>query len=231
MAVITAEVLSACGVPPEEKESRAAAALEQKYGIQFEIKKVYPQKFGELYYEVQAYPVDDPELLFTANIDTEDDKSSDNYVERLVCRKVSGAVEKNLDGLPAYYYVYTIGIGAQSIVSDPSISIEAYSALDGGNKLRSLLFVVPDADTTADGLYESISKAFTGLEYLDASIRLMIASREEMDAIEAYFEQNDDLYSEYVGLTNHLTTVDIPFQNGSISISKDMFKAQIGGAV
>lgn len=84
MAIITASVLAACGTKPEDREARASAALSAKYHQEFEITQVYPQRFGDLYYEVQAYPAGDPQILFNAAIDTEDDQISDTYVERRV---------------------------------------------------------------------------------------------------------------------------------------------------
>lgn len=201
VAIITAEVLSACGVKPEEKEARAKAVLEQKYGIKFEIAEIYPQKFGELYYEVQAYPADDPLTRFSASIDTEDDGCSDTFVERRVCRDIAEQVAQNLDSLEGYYDLFVISRTPPAITADKDISIYDYSQLDKPNLFRVNLYVKPEG-ADAGALYQSLSGLLTGLEYLDCETRLYLVDQEQMEAVQAYLETHDVLDSDYQQMTN-----------------------------
>ena len=130
MPVITEEVLRACLIKPEEKEPHAKAALEQKYGMEFEITEIYPQKFGELYYNVQAYAKEEPLLRFSASIDTEDDGCADTLVERRICRDIAEKAARNLDDLEGYYDVFVYARGPQPITADTGLSIAEYAALD-----------------------------------------------------------------------------------------------------
>jgi len=226
MAIITSEILSACGVAPEEKESRAANALARKYNKEFEITEVYPQKFGELYYEVQAYAVDAPQLRFTAAVDTEDDGVSDTYVERLVCAAISQRISENLDALPGYYYVETQAVGPQPITEDAGISIADYAALDQLNRFQVELFVVPEGKD-AQTFYDSLSNMFAGLDCLNGKVRLHVVRDEDMEAVQAYFEQNDKLGLAYLELTEDFFCLEVPYSAGSIAMSGTEFASAI----
>jgi len=226
MAIITASVLSACGTRPEDRESRAKAALEQKYHREFEIIEVYPQKFGDLYYEVQACAVDEPEVRFTASVDTEDDMVSDTYVERRVCAAITQGMENNLDTLPGYYYLFTQAVGPQPITSDAEISIEGYAALDPYNRFQINLFAVPEEASPAP-FYASVSRLFEGLEYLAGSARLYVVNAEQMQAVQDYLAINDKPDMEYKQLTRGFFSVDIPYEKGTIKMTEAEFTAVV----
>lgn len=227
MAIITAEVLAACGVPPEEKEGRAKAALEQKYQREFEIIQVYPQKFGDLYYEVQAYAVDEPQLRFSAAIDTGDSNISDSYVERRVCAAISNRAAENLDGLPGYYYLLTRAVGPQPFADDPQIGIREYAALDPLNWFRIDLFVVPDRGER-DAFYKSLGALMGGLEYLTVKVRLYVVDEEQNEAVQEYWETNETENLEYKEMTSVFFSVELPFEKGALTISEEEFATMVG---
>lgn len=222
MAIITTEVLAACGVNPAEKESRAKAALERKYQKEFEITQVYPQKFGELYYEVQAYAVEDPQMRFVATIDTEDERISDTYVERRVCAAIAQQAAENLDKLPGYYYVFVHAGGPQPIADDPKISIRDYAQLDSYNRFQIHIYMKPErADSTS--VYESLKNVFSGMEYLTGSVRLYVVNEDQMESVQAYFDINDDVYSDHMELTKKFFTLDVSYNEGIIAMDESDF--------
>ncbi len=222
MAIITTSVLTACGVEPAEKETRAEAALARKYGQAFDVLQVYPQKFGDLYYEVQACPVDEPLLRFSAVIDTEDDGVSDTYVERRVCAAISRQAEENLDKLPATYYLFVGAAGPQPITEDKDISIEDYAALDPLNMFRLELFAIPEGRDPA-AWYQGMGNLFSGLEALRGNVKLYLVDEKQMDAIQAYFELNDETNFEYLELTKEFFCLEIPYQQGVIGLTEQVF--------
>lgn len=226
MAIITSSVLSACGVKPEEKESRAANALARKYQKDFEIAEIYPQKFGDLYYEVRAYPVDDPMVCFSASIDTEDDRISDTYVERLVCTAISQQAAKNLDVLPAYYYLFVHAIGPQPIVDDAEVTVEDYAAMDPYNRFQIELFAVPE-EKDINALYDGLSKLYEGMDYLNGNVCLYIIDEERMEAVQTYFETSDGLKFDFYRLSKEFFSFEIPYENGRIMMSKETFAATV----
>lgn len=222
MAIITAEVLAACGVRPEDRESRARAALEQKYHKEFEITQVYPQKFGEMYYEVQAYAVDDLQVRFSAAIDTEDENISDSYVERSVCTAIAQKAEENLDQMPGIYYLSVFAGGPQPYTEDPNISIQDYAALDTLNVFQVELLITPDGKDS-EGLYNSLGSIFNGMECLSGVIRLYLVNAEQMEAAQIYLDANDRLHSEYLELTRDFFRLEIPYQKGVLGMSGQEF--------
>lgn len=222
MAIITASVLSACGVKPEERESRAKAALEQKYSREFEILEVYPQKFGDLYYEVQACAVEEPLIRFSAAVSTEEDTISDSYVERRVCAAAARRAGENLDQMPGIYYVDVFAGGPQPYTEDPDISIQDYAALDTLNVFQVELFVVPEKKDP-EAFYSSISGLFSGMECLSGAVRLYLVSEEQMSAAQEYLEVSDDLYSEYLEVTKGFFRLDIPYRKGVLDMSAEEF--------
>lgn len=226
MAIVTASVLSACGVKPEDRENRAAEALARKYHKEFEITQVYPQKFGELYYEVQAYAVDEPLVRFTASVDTEDEAVSDTYVERRVCAAISQQAAENLNELPAYYYLFVHAIGPQPIVNDAEITIRDYAALDSYNRFRIELFAVPE-EQDADAFYCTLAKLYRDLDYLNGDARLFLVDEEQMEIVQAYFETNDEPGFEFFRLTKEFFSFEIPYKNGDIEINREVFAAAV----
>lgn len=228
MAIVTAAVLAACGTKPEDKENRAKTALEKKYQKEFEITQIYPQKFGDLYYEVQAYALDEPQVRFTAAIDTEDDNISDSYVERRVCAAISRQAEQNLDGLPGYYYLSVQAQGPQPVISDAAISIKDYAALDAYNCFLIELFVVPESSDGA-AFYQSLAKLFENMEFLAGDVRLFMVNVEQSQAVQAYFELHNSPDFEYMQLTKEFFSVDIPYKSGSISMTEAEFIVAVGG--
>lgn len=228
MAIITTSVLTACGVRPEEKEQRAKEALERKYNREFEITAVYPQKFGELYYEVQAYAADDPLVRFTAAVDTEDDNISDSYPEQRVCAAISRKAEENLDGLPGIYYVRTHAVGPQPITDDADISIQDYAALDPLNLFRIEIYVTPEQSDTAL-CYKALSQLYHELECLTGTGRLFVINEEQMQAVQTYFDANDERTHEYTMLTQDFFFLDINYEKGVIGMTEQAFADAVKG--
>lgn len=227
MAIITASVLEACGVPPEEKEARAKAALEEKYNKTFEIIQVYPQKFGDLYYEVQAYAVDEPELRFTATIDTEDNGVSDSYVERRVCAAISSQAAENLDSLPGYYYLVTRALGPQPSTADAQISIQDYVALHPNGRFQIYLFVTPDQEGDKTSIYQSLEKLLGGLEYLRVNVGMYVVDEAQIEAVQEYWELNDTPDLDYKEMTAGFFFLELPFEQGTLGMSQEQFFAKV----
>lgn len=226
-ALIMSCFTSACGSSTEQCKQRAKELLEQKYNKSFEISKMYPMKYGQIYYDVQAFAADMPKLRFVASIDIEDDNFSDNYVNRLVCYRISQKIGENLDDLPAYYYIYSHSLGFQAPADDPEISIEDYSKLASDFKVRTELYIVPE-DLDVGKLYECLKKSYEGLECVNGNIMVYILDRGQMDSVREYIEMNDDLYGTYEELTEDFFTVFVPFNNGTIEISEAEFSDAIG---
>lgn len=230
MVGVSTALLTACGVPANERESHAADALAQKYGREFEITRVYAQKLGDPYYEVQAYPVDEPRIRFSAAIGTEDDGISDTYVERRVCAAIAGQAAKNLDELPGYFYLFARGIGPQPFTDNAEITIQDYARLDSDNKFRIEAFVVPESKD-ANAYYNGFVRMFDGLEYLNGNVRLYVVDEEQMKSVQDFFDENDALGMEFMRMTEEFRSFKIPYQKGRMEMGKDAFLAAMREAL
>ena len=227
LALTVATLLTACGSAPRTQaaqESHAKDALAQKYHTEFEIVQMYPQKLGDKYYEVQAYPAGDPSTLFTAAIDTDDDNCSSNYIERKVCSAIAASVEDALVGLPGDSYAFVCGVGPQPLTDDTDISVDEYIALDDMNKFRVELFAVLD-DETSDMLYQSLSDALGNRAGMTAAMNLYAIDAEQMKAVREYFSKNDGLYFDYKLLTADYPQAELSYENGQLVTEESKFSA------
>ena len=223
MAVLTIEMLSSCGVPPAVREAHAKAALERKYGKEFEITDVYPQKAGDLFYRVQAYAVDEPRLRFKAAIDTEDDRISDDYVEKRICASISETLGAQLDRLPGVFYIFTYPGAPQPLVDDPEISVRDYVLLSPVNCFVSDLFFVPDKDAQAQEVYGSLAGILKKTEYLPLILNFCIVSEEQLDAAEALLDMYDENSMEYKRFLLDVFRVELSFVSGKLKMTEKEF--------
>lgn len=181
---------TACG----DRASIASARLSSKYNKNFVIKKVFPQKIGQEYYEVKAYPEDDPEVLFDAVIDTKDDNFSDNYVARVICKKITNEIYKNLNTTDNIY-IFVDASGPQPYTDNPEISIYDYISLDSLNKIGISIFATKETDD----LYNA-NILFSNIDYIDMSARVYIVNEEKLQEIKTYLSDSGKIDSYFMEL-------------------------------
>lgn len=180
-------ILTRCLIFTNSNNNRADEAckkLSQRYNKDFTIKEVYPKKIGQKYYEVAAYPEDDPDVLFIASIDTNDDFFSDSYVERHICKQISKEIYTNL-GLEDNIYIFTEALGTQPITYDLEQSIQEYVNLNQYNKFKASIFVTYETDD----LYNS-DILFSNLKYLDISAKIYIVNKEQLQEVKTFFSNH-----------------------------------------
>jgi len=232
MCLLASVVIScfagACGSSDNYRKQRAKRLLEAKYNRTFEVVKLLPV-YGPLFdppkhYDVTAYDTNLPKMVFKASIDTEDDLFSDNYVDRMVCRKITQKLEENMDDLPANHYIFSHTIGLQPFVDDPEISIEEYLKQTYSDFIVvTEMYIVPEA-LDAGKLYNSLKKSYEGIECVNGNITVFILNQKQMDSIREYLDTNDNLYFEYSKLIEGTFSVFVPFDHGTIQMSEEEFK-------
>lgn len=161
------------------KAAEAAEKLSKKYNRNIVVKEVYSKKIGQAYYEVEAYPEGEPDVLFTATIDTNDEFFSDNYVERHICKQITKKIYENC-GTEAGIYIFTEALGPQPITDDINQSIQDYARLDPLNKFKANIFVTSGADK-----YWSSSVLFSGLD-LNISAEIFTVNQEQLQTVKKY---------------------------------------------
>ena len=78
------------------RAKEATEKLSERYHKNIAILEIYPKKIGQAYYEVAAYAEDEPDIVFSAAIDTKDENFSDDYVERYICAQISKKIQENI---------------------------------------------------------------------------------------------------------------------------------------
>lgn len=222
------QLMVGCGFMANNREEIAKTALQEKYQEEFEITDVFPYKLGQDYYRFQAYPVDDPNLLFRGSVQLEDHSLSDSYVERKVCKKIAEQVDKNLDMLPGYYYLFTHAMGPQPIANDKTISIKEYAELDPRNLFRVELFFQPQ-DASEEEVFNALKDAFKDLPDLRGEVRFYVVNHELMTEIQEYFLSNDDIYYEFSHKMNLVPYLELKYEKGLLNMSWSEFAAAAEG--
>ena len=223
MAALSMEMLTACGVSPENREERAKAALEKKYEMEFEITEVYPQKFGDLFYRVQAYAVEEPGLRFKAAIDTEDDRISDDLIEKRICAAISRTLGENLDRLPGLFFLYTYPGAPQPLTDDLGISIRDYVALNSRNRFTVDLYVFPDTGADVKAVYDSLTDLLKDSEYLSVDVRLYFVKGEQLDEVQDILDLADENSMDYKRFKQSLFRVELPYESGKLQLTEREF--------
>lgn len=208
-------------------EAFAKKALEEKYGIPFEIEEIQQTHLFDEYFTVIAYPEDDPELLFQAHIDSDGENFSDNYVSRLISQNISEQIEENLDSLPGFYYVVAAELSANERLSDSSISVSEYLESNPENDFNVYLFYCPDNENNeADipALYNGISQMFNNLNGINGMVYLYIGEERFIKDVHEYSVENDMFYDDFDNWADSKSVGYFQFVNGEIQISADKFR-------
>lgn len=201
-------------------EERAVQLLNAKYGDSFEIEECQSRNsFGE-YYTVIAYQEKNPDMLFKAQIDFDGKKISDNYVSKILCRKVSDQIAGNLDGLKGIYYIYSEPMIELTMLDNTDITLEEYMEISPLNKFIVYLNYCSGEDD-ADDMLRVLQGAFKDLECLSGQIQLYIVDENMLMQIQDYMENNDTLYDEYESAMEQYLAGIIKVEKGKISIEKE----------
>ena len=182
--------------------------------VRLHIKEIYPASLGGEYFTVLAAPASDPDLLFKADIDINDENFSDTYVTRLVCEQITDKISDNLD-LDDDSYLFVHAMGAQPTSYDTSISIEEYVDC-GGDDYTLYLFVtndeISDLVTATPYMLDGLDDRMIGF------LRVYIVDEEELSKIEKFMSTLDDgVYDPYFKkLTNGIKYEESKLENGQI---------------
>ena len=112
----------------------AEKKLSDKYGEEFKVTEVF--RTNGKFYEVYAYSVNHPDVIFEANVTWSDGGysryDSDFYIEELVAEKYKALVDEKIAGLGYDYYIdcWCANIDTdRDPILDTSMTIEEYEAL------------------------------------------------------------------------------------------------------
>ena len=214
-------LLEGCG-NKEERAEKVKAALEEKYGGEFEVMRVMGQGVMEDYFVAEAYNTDYPDLPFSLNMDVNDGTFMDGYVLKRGTNLIAGQAAQNLGSLQGAYYVHVQSMFPDSVSSDPEISLDAYLESENTNFFTIYLYVDPDQETP-ESLYSAVSAILKGMGKMEGSVEIFFADEKKMDQAREYVESHAGLENEYYEIGKDSHVIGIRFAEGALQITEDSF--------
>ena len=244
LCLVLAATASGCAKPGSDGKERAAQLLEEKYSESFRI--VRETKNSGTYFDVVASPKNNPEILFTASIDKNDDNFSDDYVNRIVCWKINQMIIRNISSIDDFVdfngvkssrpipgdiqsYTHTIGFKAQC--DNKEIPIQEYASLTSDFKVRTDLFILPDSNMDPGDLYWHLSNAYDGIRSINGNIMLYVVNNRQMRDVRNYLNENADLGLEFSEMAEEYITLFVSYEDGVPEMSEAEFTRAYAEAV
>lgn len=226
MMVLSGMILEGCG-KTAEKEARIKKILEEKYGEEFEVTRVYGQGVMEKYYTAEAYAVEYPDLPFPLNIDEEGGSFMDGYVMKRGTNLMASQAAVNLGGLRNPFYVHVQSMFPNSVSTNPNQTLKEYLASEETNFFTFYLYLDVDGETP-ESLYASLRNMLAGMEEAEGSVEIFFGDEKLMDQIREYVESHATLEDDYSKIGRDRHVMGIRFNNGVLAISEDCFLDKAG---
>lgn len=208
-------------------EDIAKEKLYERYQEEFEIEEVQSHHYFDGYYTVIAYPKSNPDILFSASINDDDSKESDNYVCKLLCQRLSDQVAKNINGLNGIYYIYSIPRIDVVNIGNKEITISEFMQEHPSSAFRTYIFYYSD-NLDTQRFASNIQQAFDGLENVNGKINLYIVPNENiLSEIQQYIETHDQLYDEFKEISEKYYKGTINYKNGSFDCTVEEIQGMV----
>ena len=211
----------------DNRKNRAKELLEEKYGEEFIVTKYLGSPFMTGYFEVEAYPRCNPELLFKAAVDVDGKEVEDQYVSKSICYNTADLIEQNLNGLRGSYFISIIPIAKNTILSNPQASMEDFVKANDKNRFSVYFFYCPDEQVDKE-TYASVCEMFKGLECMSGNIPMYVVEEKLLNQVEDYAGENRAFFNDFKLMTKPFHKGYIPFENGKVTMSEAEFLEMAG---
>ena len=204
---------------PISKKRHAAEELKQKYHEEFKIISYSGIKLSQDYYTVEAYSVEYPNLIFRASIDNKSGDIMDSYVTKRLCSRISDKISQNLKTLKDDYYVFTEAMLEDTLLTDPTISIEEYLKEETSN-IFTIYLCIDQNGSSAQNIVTSVNNMLNGLPEFSGSVEIFLTDTNLLARIKEYVESNSDTYFEFDEMTEDTYIGTISFENGHVALTE-----------
>lgn len=230
--IVAAAMTGITACMPGEKEYRKQALelLKEKYAEEFSVEQYMGREWVNDYYEVMAYPDENPELLFEAKVACDGSYIADEYISARVCRDTEEKILENLSGMKGYIQLKAWPTLKTVQTDMTAMDLGEFLTASPGNQFSVYLYYCPVEKNTEE-TYKVIQKAFTGLECMKGKLRLYIVEEEQLRQIQAYFSDNAKIYQEHEDILKECKCISIPFCDGKIDMMMEEFIEKAGGRV
>lgn len=224
IVVSEVSITTGCATNTDEKKNNAETLLEKKYNEKFSVYEYGGKEPMQDWYTVRAYSIEYPDIIFKAEIDT-DNRISDNYVQRRVGCALKDTIEESFKDLNGGFVVFATPTTYYTVSTDPDITPEKFNEENPTNDFYICLFF---DQSIYDGkqIYEYVKKAVSELKDLKGCIEVVLTEGKKIPEIDTYFTRQDDMYSELDDLLSDSKRSDIRYENGNVLTEYEEF---IGG--
>lgn len=210
-----------------ERMAKAKEILEKKYNDAFEIIEYRGQQMLADYYEVKAVCKNNPDLKFTASVEADYSGVSDSYAAKMVSKRFSDIVSRNLNDINGYVYVFSETFIKEYPLPGADISVEDFSNIVDNNLMKVFVFICEENET-AENMYSAYQNSFKSLEAFSGTLAWYIVDEDMLKNIQKYIESNISLSFDFIRMTEKNLAIEDRFVKGLPQMSKDNFVTKIG---
>ena len=211
----------------KERMEKARELLKKKYCMKFDVLDYLGQSSMKEYYEVSAVSSEHPDMVFDAAINIDYSGFSDSYAEKMVSKRFSDIVAKNLDAVKGYVYIYSEPLIRHITLTSADIPAGDLADVPGGSIMTVRVFMCIE-EKSAEKIYVSYMKMFDSLEKNSGNLYVYITSEEMLRDVQKYVESNITLYHDFFEMVRDNLVITDRYENGVPQITKKSFIEKMG---
>ena len=217
----TSAVLTGCGTG--DRNARAERLLQDRYGEEFVVLDSHQRHSG--WCDFKMYPADTPDVIFEAWIDNGDARFSDNYVNRLMCKKVLERFSKGFDDFEKEYFlaVELWELAEPAMFYNAEVSLEDYSkeVQDPGFKIGIL--VSEDADPS--DIYDCIVNGLSKINCTFGHVNVYLMTSDNLEKAASLLQKHNSMQNAgFKHISFESVCVEgLGFQDGRLELDENDF--------
>lgn len=218
-------MLTGCG---HKRRNLASEVLEERYGEEFELEGDEPaHDFDIARYTV--HPVNNPDLLFTARVDPDDNSVTENYVSRLVCKRFADDIAGKLSGLDGEKMVVVEPMFNVSPTDNKDITIEEY-VKNNASMLSVTVFYVSNTGEP-EPAYKAVTETMSQYQFFSGNASIVYLTESDLTSLRERLATSDAYDVEYANIINGKSCGTIRVVDGEVITSYEDFKAMFENMV
>ena len=225
LGVMVMEIFG-CGQLSSNEEV-ARELLNKEYNEEFEIEKIVNISVMDGYYTAVAYPVKQPEMLFTVRVNSDGSGESDNYISKAKCLELSDKLARNLDGIDGLHYVYSEPL-YDPVIKDKDITLEGYLATNP-DRIYNVYLVLDPNQMDMEKSYKLIADMCNGISPLNLNVLVYAADENGLKEISSYMENHDIVYDDFDHSGGQYYKDSFKFRKGKIDITVEELARMLRG--
>ena len=218
---ISVMILGGCGLANNTKYSTKAQVqmakdlLKEKYGEEFEISAI-GARYGTLSnstYKVVAYPVNNPKLIFAAEISKEGSYFHDEYIKKIVCNELTEDIVSKIS-FDATFFISCLPNTFEIAKNDITLN----ELVAQNSKTEFVIWMVYSNDTELTDIITALNDIFASYPNLNGEIRYYVV--DDKSTVEEFGKlagENITFIADMQDLLSGIKEQKLSINNGRIS--------------